>query len=102
MDYLSIGQDQSPVPGGKNDGRLMCYIDAPYVMQMNMVRYAWVELTMDELPMVMGGKPSLNTRSVNESELIDVIDMMSIMFWIHNFLLKQGEGIVVDLLDNKG
>ena len=44
----------------------------------------------------------MNMKSLNESELIDVIDMMSIMFWIRNFLLKQGEGIVVDLLDNKG
>jgi hypothetical protein len=31
MDYLDIGQDHFPVPGGKNDGRLMCYVNAPYV-----------------------------------------------------------------------
>ena len=30
-------------------------------------------------------------------------DMMPIMLWICNFLLEQGEGILVDLLlDNKG
>ncbi len=41
-------------------------------------------------------------KSLNESELVGVIDMMPIMFWVCNFLLKQGEGIVVDLLlDNK-
>jgi len=49
-------------------------------MQMNMVRYAGVELTMDELPVVMGSKSNLNMKSLNENELIGVIDMMSIMF----------------------
>ncbi len=42
MDYLNIGQDRFPVPGGKDDGQLMCYVNALYVMQMNMVRYAGV------------------------------------------------------------
>ena len=26
MDYLNIGRDRFPVPGGKDDGRLMCYV----------------------------------------------------------------------------
>ncbi len=82
MDYLSIGQDQFPVPGGKNDRGLMCYIDAMYVMQMNMVRYAGVELTMDELPVVAWVKPKFNIKSLTESELVGVIDMMPIMFWV--------------------
>ena len=44
----------------------------------------------------------LNIKSLTESEMVGVNDMMPIMFWICNFLLKQGEGIVVDLLlDNK-
>ena len=102
MDYLNIGRDQFPVPGGKDDGRLMCYVNAPYVMQMNMVRYAGVELTMNEFPAAVRGKPKLNTMSLSESELICVIDMMSSMLWICNFLLKQGEVILVDPLDNKG
>ena len=47
-------------------------------------------------------KLKVNTESLTESELIGVKDMMPIMFWICNFLLGQGEGIVVDLLlDNK-
>ena len=41
-------------------------------------------------------------KSLTESVLVGVIDMMPIMFWICNFLLKQGDGIMVDLsLDNK-
>ncbi len=92
MDYLNIGRDQFPVPGGEDDGRLMCYVNAPYVMQMNMVRYAQVELTKNKFPVAVQGKPKLNTKSLSESEL------MSSMLWISNFLLEQGEGIEVDLL----
>ena len=47
-------------------------------------------------------KLKLNTESLTESELIGVNDIMPIMLWIRNFLVDQGEGIVVDLLlDNK-
>ena len=67
-------------------------------MQMNMVRYAGVELTMNKFLVAVRGKPKLNTKSLSKSELIGVIDMMSSMLWICNFLLEQGEGIKVDLL----
>ena len=41
-------------------------------------------------------------KSLIESESVGVKGMMPIMFWICNFLLEQGERIVVDLLlDNK-
>jgi hypothetical protein len=99
MDYLSIGRDQFPVPGDKNDGRLMCYVDAPFVMQSNMVRYTGGELTMGKgFPVVAWGKPEMNMKSLAESDLVGVVDIMPIMFWVCNFL---GEGIVVDWLDNK-
>ena len=53
-------------------------------------------------PVVAWGKPELNMKSLTESEFVGVIDMIPILLWICNFLLKQGEGIVVDLLlDNK-
>ena len=46
--------------------------------------------------------PKLNTKSLTESELVGVNDMMPIILWIRNFLLEQGERIVEDLLlDNK-
>ena len=103
IDYSRGGLDQSPVPGGKNDGWLMCYVNAPFVMQPNMLSYTGGELTMGKgSPMVEWGKPELNMKSLTESELVGVNDMMPIMFWIRDFLLEQGEGIVVDLLlDNK-
>ena len=77
----------------------MCYVDEPFVMQSNMLSYTGGELTMGKgSPVVAWGKPKLNMKSLIESELVGVKDMMPIMFWICNFLLKQGEGIVVDLL----
>ena len=39
MEYVRVGQDQSLVPGGKNDGWLMCYVNAMFVMQPNMPSY---------------------------------------------------------------
>ena len=68
-----------------------------------MLSYTGGELTMDKgYSMVASAKLKLNTESLTESELIGVNDMMPIMLWIRNFLLEQGEGIVVELLlDNK-
>ena len=41
-------------------------------------------------------------KSLTESELVGVNDMIPIMLWICNFLLEQGERIMEDLLlDNK-
>ncbi len=103
MEYSRISRDQSLVPGGKNDERLTCYVNAPFVMQPNMLSYTGGELTMGKGSSVVAwGEPKLNMKSLIESELIGVKDMMPIMFWICNFLLEQGEGIVMDLLlDNK-
>ena len=43
----------APVPGGENDGQLMCYVDAPFVMQPSMLSYTGGELTMSKgSPMV--------------------------------------------------
>ena len=53
---------------------------------------------MNEFPVDVRGKRKLNTKSLTESELIGVSNMMSIMLWIRNFLLKQEERIEVDLL----
>jgi len=103
MEYVRVGQDQSLVPGGENDGRLMCYVNALFVMQPNMLSYTGGELTMGKgFSMVALAEQKLNTESLTESELIGANDMMPIMLWICNFLLEQREGIVVDLLlDNK-
>ena len=46
IEYSRGGRDLSPVLGGKNDGRLICYVDALFVMQPNMLSYTGGELTM--------------------------------------------------------
>ena len=97
-----VGRDQLTVPSGKDNGRLMCYVNALYVMQMNMARYAGVELTMNESTVVVWGKRKFNMMNLSKSELIGVIDMMSVIIWIRNFLSEQEEGIEVGLwLSNK-
>ena len=103
MEYVRVGQDQSLVPGGEKDERLMCYVNSLFVMQPNMFSYTGGELTMNKgYSMVALAKLRLNTESLTESELTGVNDIMPIMFWICNYLLEQGEGILVDLLlDNK-
>jgi hypothetical protein len=88
MEYVRVGQDQSLVPGGKNDGWLMCYFDALFEMQPHLLSYTGGELTMDKgYSMVALAKLKLNTESLTESELIGVNNMMPIMLWICNFLL---------------
>ena len=67
MEYVKVGRDQSLVPGGKNDGRLMCYVDALFVMQPNMLSYTGGELTMGKgYSMVASAKLKLNTESLTE------------------------------------
>ena len=39
MEYVKVGGDQFQDPGGKNDGPLMCYVNALFVMQPNMLSY---------------------------------------------------------------
>ena len=74
MEYWRGGQDQSPVPGGEHDGRLMCYVDALFVVKPNMHSYTGDELTMDKgYPMVALAKPKLNKKSLTESESIGVV-----------------------------
>ena len=81
----------TPVPGGKNDGQLMCYVDEPFVMQPNMLSYTGGELTMGKgSPVVAWGEPKLNMKSLIESELVGVKYMMQIMCWICKFHVGTG------------
>ncbi len=67
MDYLSIVRDQFPVPGGKTDWRLMCYVNAPFVMQLTMVRFTGGEQTMGKgFPVVAWGKSKMKMKSSAE------------------------------------
>ncbi len=45
----------------------------------------------------------MNTKSLTESELVGIDNMMPILLWTHYFLLSQGYGVIENLLlqDNK-
>ncbi len=55
------------------------------------------------VPISVSTKQKLNAKSLTESELFGVEDMMTIILWTHYFLLSQGYGVIENLLlqDNK-
>jgi hypothetical protein len=54
-------------------------------------------------PISSSGKQKLNTRSLTESELVGVNDLMSLIIWSRNFLKAQGYIVVDNILhqDNR-
>ncbi len=82
----------------------MWYVDASFAVHPNMCGHTGGGLTMGQgFPIVASWKQKLNTKSLTESKLVGVDDMISIMLWTCYFLLPQGYGIVENLLlqDNK-
>jgi hypothetical protein len=82
----------------------MWYVDASFAVHPNMRGHTGGGLAMGRgFPIVASWKQKLNTKSLTESELVGVNDMMPIMLWTRYFLLSQGYGIVENLLlqDNK-
>jgi hypothetical protein len=82
----------------------MWYIDASFAVHPNMHGHTGGGLTMGQGFLIIASwKQKLNTKSLTESKLVSVNDMMPIMFWTHYFLLSQGYGIIENLLlqDNK-
>ena len=77
----------------------MQYVDALFAMHPNMRGHTGGGLTLGRgFPISVSPKQKLNTRSLTESELVDVNDMMPIICWTHYFLLSQGYGIIENLL----
>ena len=68
MEYVRVSQDKFLVSGGKNDGRLMCCVNALFGMQPNMLSYTGGELMMGKgSSMVASAKMKLNMESLTES-----------------------------------
>jgi hypothetical protein len=104
MEYLRGDQDQPLVLSAENDGLLMWYVDTLFAVHPNMRGCTGGGLTMGQgFPIVASWKQKLNMKSLTESELVGVNDMMPIMRWTCYFLLSQGYGIIENLLlqDNK-
>ncbi len=82
----------------------MWYFDAAFAFHPNMGRHTGGGLTMGRgFPIAMSTKQKLNTKSLTESELVGVNDMIPIIFWTCYFLLEQGYGVIENLLlqDNR-
>jgi hypothetical protein len=104
MEYLRGDQGRPLVLSAENDGLLMWYVDASFAVHPNMGGHTGGWLTMGRgFPIVASWKQKLNMKSLNESKLVGVDDVMPIMLWTCYFLLSQGYGIVENLLlqDNK-
>jgi hypothetical protein len=104
MEYLRGDQDQPLVLSAEKDGLLMRYVDALFAVYPNMHGHTGGGLTIGQgFAIVASWKQKLNTKSLTESKLVGIVDMMPIMLWTCYFLLLQGYGIVENLLlqDNK-
>jgi hypothetical protein len=104
MEYLRGDRDRPLILGTDNEGMLMWYVNALFAVHPNMCGHTGGGMTMRQgFPISVSAKQNLNTKSLTESELIGVDDMMPIMLWICYFLLSQGYGVVENLLlqDNK-
>jgi hypothetical protein len=105
MEYLRGNHNQPLVLGADNDGLLMWYIDALFVVHPNMRGHTGGGLTLGRgFPISVSTKKKLNTNSSTECyELVSVDDLMPIICWTCYFLLSQGYGIIENLLvqDNK-
>jgi hypothetical protein len=104
MEYLRGDQYHPLILRGKNDGVLMWYVDAAFVVHPNMHGHTGGGLTMGHgFPIAVSTKQKLTTKSLTESELVGVYNMMPIILWTCYFLLEQGYGVIENLLlqDNK-
>ncbi len=82
----------------------MWYVGAAFGVHSNMHRHTGGGLTMGRgFPIAMSTKQMLNTKNSTESELVGVDNLMPIILWTCYFLLKQGYGVIENLLlqDNR-
>jgi hypothetical protein len=104
MEYLRGEQDCSLLLSSENDGVLMWYVDAAFAVHPNMRRHTGAGLTIGHgLPIAVSTKQKVTTKSLTESALVGVDNMMLIILWTCNFLLEQGYVVIENLLlqDNK-
>jgi hypothetical protein len=104
MEYLKGYRDRPFILGADNEGMLMWYVDASFAVHPNMHGHTGGGMTMGRgFPTSVFTNQKLNTKSLTESELVGIDDMMPIILWTCYFLLSQGHGGIENLLlqDNK-
>ncbi len=98
MEYQRGDRDRPLILGTDNEGMLMWYADALFAVHPNMHGHTGGGMTMGrDFPISVSTKQKLNTKSMTESELVGVDNMMPIILWSHYFLLSQGYGVIEKL-----
>jgi hypothetical protein len=99
MEYQRGDRDRPLILGTDNEGMLMGYVDASFVVHPNMRRHTGGGMTMGRgFPILVLTKQKSNTKSSTESELVSVDNMMPIILWTCYFLLSLGYGVIENLL----
>ncbi len=104
MGDLRGDQDCPLVLSGENDGVLIWYVDATFVIRPKICGHTGGGLTIGHgISISVSSKQNLNNKRLTESKLVGVNDMMPIILWTLYFLLEQGYGVIENLLlqDNK-
>ena len=104
VEYLRSTVDMPLVLGATSGGVLHWYVDAAFAVHPYLRGHSRGVLTLGiGFPILSSGKQKLNTRSLTESELIGVNDLMALIIWSRNFLKAQGYSVVDNILyqDNK-
>jgi hypothetical protein len=98
MEYLKGDRDKPLILGASNEGMLMWYVDASFAVHPKLGRHTSGGLTMRRgFPISVSTKPKFNTKSLIESKLVGIDDMMPIILWTRHFLLSQGYGVIENL-----
>ncbi len=99
MEYLRGDRDRPLILGADNEGMLMWYVNALFAMHLNMCGYTSGGMTIGRgFPISVSIKQKLNTKSLTESELVGVDNMMPIIQRTSYFLLSQENGVIENLL----
>jgi hypothetical protein len=105
MEYLRGDKERLLILGANNEGILMWYVNALFAVHPNMRGHTGGGMSMGRgFPISVSTKQKLNTKkSLTESELVGVDNMMPIILWTCYFLLSQGYVVNKNLLlqDNK-
>ncbi len=104
IEYLWSTVNLPLILGATSGGVLHLYMDAAFAVHPNMRGHSRGAMTLGfRFPISSSGKQKLNTRSLTESKLVGVDDMMSLIIWSRNFLKAQGYVVVDNILhqDNR-
>ncbi len=99
LEYLRGDRDRPFILGADNEGMLMWYVNASFAVHPNMCGHTSGGMTIGRgFPISVSTKQKFNTKSLTESDLVSIDDMMLIILCTCYFLLSQGYGVIENLL----